>query len=76
MVVTLAVFKGGGSMSYKIRLCPCGSGKESWWENDARGIPLARVCTKCKREKLARYRPEVLHNPRYSADEAIEPDEY
>jgi hypothetical protein len=20
-------------------LCPCGSGKQSWWEHDARGIP-------------------------------------
>lgn len=58
----------------KIRLCPCGSGKESWWENDARGIPLARVCVKCKREKLSRYRPDVLSNPNYAADEQIEED--
>jgi hypothetical protein len=58
----------------KIRLCPCGSGKESWWENDARGIPLARVCVKCKREKFSRYRPDVLSNPNYAADEQIEED--
>jgi hypothetical protein len=55
-----------------IRNCPCGSGKESWWERDARGIPLCRVCTKCKREKLSRYRPDVLTDSNYFADEAIE----
>lgn len=59
-------------MAMKIRLCPCGSGKESWWENDARGIPLARVCVKCKKTKLSTYRRDVLVNPNYSADEAIE----
>jgi hypothetical protein len=59
-------------MTKRIFLCPCGSGLESWWANDARGIPLARVCAKCKRAKLAKYRPEVLRNPNYWADEAIE----
>lgn len=54
--------------------CPCGSGKDSWWENDARGIPLARVCIECKREKLSKYRPEVLTNSQYDADEPIEED--
>lgn len=52
--------------------CPCGSGKNSWWENDARGIPLARVCVECKQEKLKKYRPEVLTNSQYEADEPIE----
>jgi hypothetical protein len=56
------------------RPCPCGSGQESWWEHDARGIPLCRVCVKCKREKLSRYRPDVLGDPNYWADEAIEED--
>ena len=44
-------------------------GDGSWWEHDARGIPLARVCEKCRDEKLARYRPDVLTNPNYEADE-------
>lgn len=56
----------------KVRECPCGSGRESWWEHDARGIPLARVCVKCKATKLAKYRPDVLRNPNYKADEPIE----
>lgn len=58
-----------------IRLCPCGSNKESWWEHDARGIPLARVCEDCKEKKLSKYRKDVLDNPNYEADEPIEEDE-
>ena len=54
--------------------CPCGSGKPSWWEHDARGIPLARVCERCRRSKLAKFRPDVLSDPNYWADEAIEED--
>ena len=57
-----------------MRECPCGSGRSSWWENDARGIPLARVCQKCRAEKLAKFRPEVLTNPSYECDEPIEGD--
>lgn len=56
------------------RPCPCGSGEYSWWEYDARGIELARVCEKCVKEKLAGYRPEVLSNPNYWADEPIDYD--
>ncbi|QWY83478.1 hypothetical protein [Rhizobium phage RHph_X2_28B] len=57
------------------KICPCGSGKDSWWEYDARGIPLTRVCEDCKQRKLAGYRPDVLTNPNYEADESIEEDE-
>lgn len=49
-------------------------GDGSWWENDARGIPLCRVCYRCKREKLASYRPEVLTNAQYEADDLGEED--
>ena len=61
---------------YQIRPCPCGSGKDSWWEDDARGIPLCRVCDKCRKEKLKRYRPDVLSDANYWADEPIEPEDY
>jgi hypothetical protein len=44
----------------------------SFWVNDARGIPLARVCAKCADKKLAKYRKDVITNPNYSADENIE----
>lgn len=59
-----------------IRPCPCGSGKESSWECDARGIPLCRTCEDCHDKKMARYRPDVLSDPGYEADEPIEPEEY
>ncbi len=41
---------------------------------DARGIPLGRACADCEGALLARYRPEVLTNPRYETDEPIEPE--
>lgn len=31
----------------------------SWWEYDADGIPLCRVCDICRAEKMARYRPDI-----------------
>jgi len=51
-------------------------GQDSWWEYDARGIELCRVCDRCRESKLAEYRPEVLGNPMYEADEPIEPENY
>lgn len=61
-------------MALKFRPCPCGSGLESFWQNDARGIPLCRTCTKCHKAKMKTYRPDVLADPNYWADEAIEED--
>jgi hypothetical protein len=46
--------------------------KDSWWEYDARGIPLCRVCETCHAVKLSAYRGDVLTNPNYHADEPIE----
>ena len=48
---------------------------ESWWEYDARGIELCRVCGTCCEAKLAKYRPEILTGYDQSdVDEQIEPD--
>lgn len=52
--------------------CPCGSGNNSWWESDARGIPLARVCKECRDQVLRKYKPQVLTNSNYYSDEPIE----
>ena len=53
----------------------CGHTKDnSWWEYDARGIPLTRVCDKCRKEKLSHYRRDVLTDGNYEADEDIEPE--
>ena len=60
---------------YDERPCDCGSGLMSRWVLDARNIPLVRACDKCRKEKLSHYRPDVLTNPNYEADEPIEPDE-
>jgi len=54
--------------------CPCGSGLESEWEYDARGIELGRMCSQCKPERLGKFRPEVLSDSNYTADEPIEED--
>jgi hypothetical protein len=56
------------------RPCPCGSGLDSQWRYDARGIELCRTCSKCHREKMRGYRAEVLTNPNYDSDEQIEED--
>lgn len=51
------------------------SSQHSWWDYDAQGIPLCRVCDQCRASKLARYRPEVLEGYDQSdVDEPIEPD--
>jgi hypothetical protein len=56
------------------RPCSCGSGLESEEVCDARGIYICRVCDRCRDTKLRGYRPEVLTDPHYEADEPIEPD--
>lgn len=57
---------------------PCIDGHmaEPWWKYDARGIPLAKICKVCADYKLAKYRPEVLSNGNYHADEDIEADDW
>lgn len=61
------------------RVHRCVGGEEStaptWWAKDAQGIELCRVCEKCEKEKLAKYRPEILTGYDQSdVDEPIEED--
>ena len=57
--------------------CDCGSSLPSEWEFDGQGIPLVRACDKCRKKKLARYRPEILKPyTQADVDEPIEPEEY
>jgi hypothetical protein len=52
-------------------------GEDSWPEYDAQGIYLCRVCEKCRKAKLAGYRPEILTGyTQADVDEPIEPDEW
>jgi hypothetical protein len=41
---------------------------------DARGIFLCYTCDKCHAAKMARYRPDVLTDSNYWADEDIDGD--
>ena len=34
--------------------------EQSWWINDGYGIPLARVCAKCKTTALKEFRPDIM----------------
>lgn len=57
-----------------VRPCPCGSGKGSYWQHDARGIPLFRTCDDCHDTKMEGVRPDVLTDSNYWADEPIDGD--
>lgn len=51
--------------------------EEGWAEYDGRGIYLCRVCEKCEKEKLGRYRPEIFgHYTENDVDEPIDPEDY
>ena len=57
--------------------CPCDSGKEAYAQFDGRGIFLCYTCDDCHKEKMSRYRPEILDY--YTQDdvcEPIEPEDY
>lgn len=50
--------------------------EDSWPEYDGQGIYLCRVCSKCEKAKLRRYRPEILrHYTQADVDEQIEAEE-
>jgi hypothetical protein len=58
------------------RPCNCGSGKDSWWEYDGRGIPMARVCPQCERERMGVFKPEIRDSYTQSdVDCRIEPED-
>ena len=59
-----------------IRPCPCGSGKDSQWQLDGRGIPLDRTCDDCHERKMSRYNPVILdYYTQEDVDEPIEEDD-
>ena len=58
----------------RLQECPCGSGQFPDAHHDARGIFLCYACPKCEAEKLSGYRPDVLTDPNYWHDEAIDAD--
>lgn len=62
------------TFTHTIRLCPCGSGEYPEDVYDARGIYVACVCDKCRKERLRGYRLEIFDDSDYECDEPIEPD--
>lgn len=60
-----------------IRPCPCGSGKDSTWQSDGRGIPLCRTCEDCHEKKMSTYNPVILnYYTQADVDEQIEEDKW
>ena len=55
-----------------MRVCEHKDQDVTWILYDARSIPIGRVCPRCVEAKKATYRPEVLTDPNYEADEPIE----
>ena len=58
----------------KPKQCSCGSGEYQEAEYDARGLFLTYACSKCRKERLSKFRPDVLTDPNYWTDEPIEED--
>jgi hypothetical protein len=54
------------------RPCDCGSGLDSSWAYDARGIELCRTCDACHGEKMKKYRPDVLSDRNYWHTEPLD----
>ena len=74
--VTLAEAQELTTLRYDVKnFCPScetlGTGVDRY---DARGIYLQRCCDECWKDKRKGYRPEVLTDPGYRANEQIEED--
>ncbi len=58
----------------RIQKCKCGSGLDSVWYYDARGIELERACEKCWPKEKKKWRKDVLEDPNYETIEDIDDD--
>ena len=54
----------------KLTQCPCGSGEYPEALYDGHGIFLCYACPKCKKKKVAGYRPDIFQH--YECDEPID----
>lgn len=55
--------------------CDCGSGLPRRANHDTRGYFLTFSCDKCRKRKLRRFRPEVLTDSQYEADDLGDDEE-
>jgi hypothetical protein len=63
------------SWSPTVKPCQCGSGKPREEVCDARGIFVAFVCDRCRKQRLAGFRPEIFTDANYECDESVDPDD-
>lgn len=56
----------------RLEKCPCGSGEYPEQLYDGHGIFMCYVCSKCRKKKVAGYRPDIFEA--YDTDEQIEDD--
>ena len=54
----------------RLQKCPCGSGEYPEALHDGYGIFMCYVCSQCKQDKVAGFRPDIF--TAYDADEPIE----
>lgn len=55
--------------------CPCGSNEWPEPQFDGRGIYLCLTCSKCHKQKMSKYRQDILdYYDQNDVDEPIEPD--
>jgi hypothetical protein len=64
--------EGSKMMRNYLPKCHCGSGEPAYAELDGYGIFLCYACDKCRKRKLAGFRPDI--KTRYDTDEQIEDD--
>jgi hypothetical protein len=58
------------------KVCSCGSNLSFEDIYDARRIFVARVCNKCREQKLKKFRKEIFTDPNYWHDEPISDDHF
>ena len=62
------------TMTEDIEFCSCGSGKHSYWDYDARGIPTSKVCDSCRARERSKFRADIFEDCHYYTDEPIDED--
>lgn len=56
----------------RLQQCPCGSGEFPEALYDGHGIFMAYVCDKCRKKKIAGFRPDIFEA--YACEEPIDED--
>ena len=57
------------------RACPCGSGNQRRELYDAKGYFVTFYCSKCEKEKRAKFNPDIFTNPNYYTEPGEDDDQ-